>query len=403
MNQVQTDEQLIDKFMKRGVERLYPGDEFVYSRLTSGEQLSMYLGIDPTGPTLHMGHAIPLKKLSEFQKLGHKVILLIGDFTAQTGDPDKADVRMRITREQVLENAKLYQEQASLFLDFDGDNPAELRYNSEWSDPMTFADVLDLASHMTVQQMMERDMFRKRYKEGRPIYLHEFMYPLMQGNDAVAMDVDAQIGGNDQTFNMLVGRDLMKSRNNKEQFIVPMKLLVDTRGAKMGKTTNNMLSFLDSAQEKFGKIMSWTDGMIEGGFELLTDVDMQEIQTRLASDENPRDIKIDLAKEVVNFYHSREEAMQVAQNWATQFSDGKVPQDLPEYFIESPKEIMELLKETGLVQSGGEARRKIDEGAVQVDGQKIREIKIRLTQEQLEQGAVIKLGRKMIKIKKIEL
>ena len=400
MTKVITDEKQIQEFMTRGVEKLYPSMDFLYSRLTSGEQLSMYLGIDPTGPTLHMGHSIPLRKLSEFQKLGHKVILLIGDFTAQTGDPDKADVRMRVTREQVLENAKLYKEQASLFLDFEGDNPAELRYNSEWSDKMTFPDVLELASHMTVQQMMERDMFRKRYKEGRPIYIHEFMYPLMQGNDAVAMDVDGEIGGNDQTFNMLVGRDLMKSMKNKEKFVLPMKLLTDTSGAKMGKTTNNMLSFLDSASEKFGKIMSWTDGMIMGGFELLTDVDLQPMQDQLDSGVNPRDVKMQLAMNVVGFYHSEEEAAQAKINWETQFSKQEVPEDLPEHLIESPAEIMELLKETGLVRSGGEARRKIDEGAVQVDGKKIKEIKLKVTQEQLEQGIILKLGRKMIKIKK---
>lgn len=385
--------------MTRGLENIYPNMDFLYSRLKSGEQLSMYLGIDPTGPTLHMGHSIPLRKLSEFQKLGHKVILLIGDFTAQTGDPDKADVRMRVTREQVLENAKLYKDQASLFLDFDGDNPAELRYNSEWSDSMTFPDVLGLASHMTVQQMMERDMFRKRYAEGRPIYLHEFMYPLMQGNDAVAMDVDGQIGGNDQTFNMLVGRDLMKTMKGKEKFVLPVKLLTDPSGAKMGKTTNNMLSFLDTAGEKFGKIMSWSDGMIMGGFELLTDEDLKKVQERLDSGENPRDIKMDLARIVTTFYNGAEAVAQAEKDWETQFSDGGVPEDLPEYTVESPAEIMELLKQTGLAKSGGEARRKIDEGAVQVDGQKVREIKLRVTQEQLEKGFVLKLGRKMFRIK----
>jgi len=401
MTKVSTDEKQIQQFMTRGVEKLYPSMDFLYSRLQSGEQLTMYLGIDPTGPTLHMGHSIALRKLAEFQKLGHKAILLIGDFTARIGDPtDKSETRNQLTHAEVLENAKLYQEQASLFLDFNGDNPAELRYNGEWSDPMRFADVMDLASRMTVQQMMERDMFRKRYAEGKPIFIHEFFYPLMQGYDAVAMDVDGEIGGNDQTFNMLVGRDLMKDMKQKEKFVMPMKLLVDNSGAKMGKTTNNMLSFLDTAAEKFGKIMSWTDGMIEGGFELLTDIDLDLVRTRLSSDENPRDIKMDLALDVVSFYHGVEEAQSAKLSWETQFSEGGVPEDLPEHSIESPAEIMELLKETGLVKSGGEARRKIDEGAVQVDGKKIKEIKLKVTQEQLEKGIILKLGRKMIKIKK---
>lgn len=400
MTKINTDQQAIEQFISRGVEQVYPNTDFLRERLSSGDQLSMYLGIDPTGPTLHMGHSIALRKLAEFQKMGHQAILLIGDFTARIGDPtDKSETRKQLTHEEVLENAKLYQEQASLFLDFDGDNPAVVKYNGEWSDPMRFADVMDLASRMTVQQMLERDMFRRRLADGKPIYIHEFFYPLMQGYDAVAMDVDGEIGGNDQTFNMLVGRDLMKEMRGKEKFVLPMKLLTDTSGAKMGKTTNNMLSFLDTPVEKFGKIMSWTDGMIESGFELLTDVDMEEVRSRLSSDENPRDIKMDLAMDVVTFYDGAEAAASARDSWQTQFSDGGVPEDLPEYLVESPAEIMELLRQTGMVQSGKEARRKIDEGAVHLDGKKIKEIKLKVTKEQLEKGFVLKLGRKMFRIK----
>ena len=400
MRESSTDVQQINQFMTRGVAQIYPSMDFLRERLTSGQQLSMYLGIDPTGPSLHMGHSIALRKLAEFQKMGHQAILLIGDFTARMGDPtDKLETRKQLTHEEVLENAQRYQEQASLFLDFEGENPARLRYNSEWSDPLRFAEVMDLASHMTVQQMLERDMFRQRLQDGKPIYLHEFFYPLMQGYDAVAMEVDGEIGGNDQTFNMLVGRDLMKELLEKEKFVMPMKLLTDTSGVKMGKTTNNMLSFTDSPAEKFGKIMSWTDGMIEGGFELLTDEDMETVRSRLSSEENPRDIKMDLALKVVSFHDGGEAAHQAKADWETQFSQGGVPQDLPEYVVESPKEIMELLQNTGLAQSGGEARRKIDEGAVQIDGRKVKEIKLRVTREQLEQGFILKLGRKMFRIK----
>ena len=386
--------------MTRGVETLYPNMDFLYDRLTSGEQLSMYLGIDPTGPTLHMGHSIALRKLAEFQKLGHKAILLIGDFTAQTGDPDKAEARMRITRDDVLENATLYQKQAALFLDFEGDNPAELRYNSEWSDKMRFGDVLDLASQMTVQRMLDRDMFKKRLAEGRPIYIHEFMYPLMQGYDAVAMEVDGEIGGNDQTFNMLVGRDLMKNMLGKEKFVMPVKLLVDPNGAKMGKTTNNMLSFMDSPSEMFGKIMSWTDSMVMPAFELLTDRDLNELEKRFTAGENPRDIKMELAREVVAFYHGSNTAETTQENFIAQFSNNEIPDDLPEHVIESPAEIMDLLRDTGLAKSGSDARRKIDEGAVQMDGEKIREIKLKVTKEQLDKGIVLKVGRKMFRIKR---
>ncbi len=396
-----TEPEKIQNFMNRGIEKIYPNDEFLEKRLASGEKLSMYLGIDPTGPTLHLGHSIALKKMAEFQKLGHKAILLIGDFTAQIGDPDKTSVRKQLTHAEVLENAKLYKEQASLFLDFGGSNPAELRYNSEWSNPMKFADVLNLASKMTVQQMLERDMFRKRLSENKPIYLHEFMYPLMQGYDAVAMDVDGEIGGNDQTFNMLVGRTLMKDMSNKEKFVLPVKLLTDTSGAKMGKTTNNMLSFLDSAQDKFGKIMSWPDGMIMSGFELLTDVNLRDVEQRLASGENPRDIKMDLAMNVTEFYHSKDEADKAKQAFITQFSKQEIPEDIPEVVINEELGIIEVLKQTGLAKSNNEAKRKIQEGAVVLDGNKIKSITFKMSGGKPQKGdtVILKLGRKIIKLK----
>ncbi len=398
---VVTDPEKVQAFMNRGIEKIYPNDGFLLKRLSSGEKLSMYLGIDPTGPTLHLGHSIALKKMAEFQKLGHKAILLIGDFTAQIGDPDKSSVRKQLTHAEVLENARLYKEQASLFLDFDGPNPAELRYNSEWSDLMKFADVLNLASKMTVQQMLERDMFRKRLAGNKPIYLHEFMYPLMQGYDAVAMDVDGEIGGNDQTFNMLVGRTLMKDMSNKEKFVLPVKLLTDTSGSKMGKTTNNMLSFLDSAQEKYGKIMSWTDGMILPGFELLTDEPLRDIEQRLASGENPRDIKMNLALLVTAFYHGAEEAKAAQNAFTTQFSKQEIPEDLPEVVINEDLGIVEVLKKTGLAKSNNEAKRKIQEGAVVLDGNKIKSITFKMSGGKPQKGdtVILKLGRKIIKLK----
>lgn len=396
-----TDPEKIDAFLSRGIERVYPNDEFVKERLMSGDKLTMYFGIDPTGPTLHLGHSIALKKMKEFQELGHTPILLIGDFTARIGDPDKSSVRNQLTHEEVLENAKLYKEQASLFLDFEGDNPAELKYNSEWSDPLKFADVLNLASKMTVQQMLERDMFKKRLEDNKPIYIHEFMYPLMQGYDAVAMNVDGEIGGNDQTFNMLTGRTLMKDMCNKEKFVLPVKLLTDTSGSKMGKTTNNMLSFLDSASEKFGKVMSWTDGMIMSGFELCTDVDLAKIQARLDSGENPRDIKLELAHNIVSFYDGAEAADKAQQDFITQFSKQEIPEDVPEVVINEDLGIVEVLKKTNLVQSNNEARRKIEEGAVVLDGNKVKSISFKMSGGKPKKGdtIILKLGRKIIKLK----
>ena len=384
---VNTDTQAIETIVTRGVERVFPNEDFLRERLSSGEQLTLYLGIDPTGPTLHMGHMIPLIKLAQFQKLGHKIILLIGDFTARIGDPDKSQARTPLSHQQVLDNAKLYQEQASHVLDFDGDNPAELKYNGEWLDTMNFADVLSLASKMTVQQMLDRDMFRKRIEEGSPIYIHEFMYPLMQGYDSVAMNVDGEVGGNDQTFNMLVGRDLLKDADHpKEKFVVPMKLLVDNNGDKMGKTTGNMLSFLDSADEKFKKIMTWTDGMIKNGFELLTDVDLNSIQSRLDSEENPRDIKFDLAHTVVARFHDEESATRAKEAWINDVQKDNRPEDLPE--IDRCDDLIETLT-VGTGESKSQIRRLLKEGAVKINDEKISGEDI-----QLESGDYIQIGKK---------
>lgn len=383
---ISTDKQMIETVVTRGVERIFPNEDFLRSRLNSGEQLTIYLGIDPTGPTLHMGHMIPLIKLRQLQDLGHKIILLIGDFTARIGDPDKSQARTVLTHAEVLENAKLYQGQAAKVLNFDGDNPAELKYNGEWLDTMNFADVLNLASQMTVQRMLDRDMFRKRVDAGTPVYIHEFMYPLMQGYDSVAMNVDGEVGGNDQTFNMLVGRDLLKNTEEaKEKFVIPMKLLVDNNGDKMGKTTGNMLSFMDSADEKFKKIMTWSDGMILNGFELLTDVDLDSIETRLNSDENPRDIKFDLAHSIVTRFHSEDEAMSAKESWINDVQKDNTPTDIPE--IELFENIIDTLS-VGSGESKSQIRRSLNEGAVKRDGEKLDIESVLLV------GDIIQIGKK---------
>ena len=218
----------MEELLTRGVSNIYPSEEFLKKRLENGEKLTVYLGIDPTTPTLHIGHLIPLKKLAQFQALGHRIILLIGDFTATIGDPtDKTSVRTPLTREKVLENARLYKKQAARIIKFGGDNPASLKYNSRWLAKLSFAEALSLASKMTFAQIVKRDMFQKRIEENKDLFLHEFLYPLMQGYDSVVMDVDGEIGGNDQTFNMLVGRDLLKKINGKEKFVLSTKLLED--------------------------------------------------------------------------------------------------------------------------------------------------------------------------------
>ena len=248
---ISSDQIKINELLTRGVENIYPKPEFLKERLESGDKLKIYLGIDPTGPTLHLGHVSSMIKLRQFQNLGHQVILLIGSFTAMIGDPtDKMAVRKQLTREQVLQNCKNYLDQASVILNFEGANPAQVKYNDEWLGKLNFHEVIELASHFTVQQMLERDMFEKRINDGKPVHLHEFLYPLMQGYDTVAMDVDGEVGGNDQTFNMLAGRTLLKQMKNKEKFVITTRLLVDSQGSKMGKTTGNMIALADSPEEK---------------------------------------------------------------------------------------------------------------------------------------------------------
>jgi tyrosyl-tRNA synthetase len=367
---VSTDPAKIEKLLSRGVENVYPSREFLEARLKEGKQLSLYLGVDPTGPDLHIGHSIQLRKLREFQDLGHKIILLIGDFTAMIGDPtDKSAARVRLTREQVLKNAEGYKEQAGKILDFGGENPVELRYNSEWLGAMSFADVVELSANFTVQQMLERDMFDKRMKEGKPIYVHEFMYPLMQGYDCVAMDVDGEIGGNDQTFNMLAGRTLMKSMKQKEKFVVANKLLADPTGKKMGKSEGNMIRLSDSSDEMFGKIMSWTDGMIVPGFEILTDEDHVAVQAELDGGANPRQVKARLARAIVTQYFDETEAAAASDRFDALFAKKEVPDDVPEFAVEGEQEILSVLVASGLASSNSEARRLIDGKGVKVDGE----------------------------------
>jgi tyrosyl-tRNA synthetase len=363
-----TDEKKIDELLIRGVENIFPNRDFLDAKLKKGERLTLYLGIDPTGPTLHLGHSVNLIRLKRFQDLGHKIILLIGSFTAMIGDPtDKLATRKPLTREQVLENCKKYKEQASILLKFDGDNAAELRYNDEWLGELKFGEILEIAGHLTVQQLLERDMFQKRMAEGKVIGLHEFLYPLMQGYDSVAMDVDGEIGGNDQMFNMLVGRDLLKSMKNKEKFVLTNKLLVDASGAKMGKTTGNMSTLDATPSEMFGKVMAWTDGMIVPGFELCTiDGDFAAAEKRLAAGENPRDLKMELAEAVVAIYHGQEEAQKARENFIAQFSKKETPDEMPEFAL-AGKNIVEVLVESGLVKSKSDAKRNIEQGGVSVN------------------------------------
>ena len=371
---INTDQQKIDELLVRGVENIYPKKEFLESLLKSGKKLTLYTGYDPTAPTLHVGHGITMMKLRQFQDLGHKVIMLIGDFTGMIGDPtDKTATRQKLTREEVLTNCKNYQEQASTILNFKGENAVEVKFNSEWLGKMNFSDILELTSHFTVQRMLERDMFEKRQEEKKPIYLHEFLYPVMQAYDSVAMDVDGEVGGNDQTFNMLTGRDLMKDLKDKEKFVLTMKLLADATGKKMGKSEGNMVALADSAEDMFGKVMSWTDGMILGGFELCTKVPMSEIkkiESELKSGSNPRDLKVRLAKEIVTNFLGSDAAEKGEEYFISTFSKKEIPSEIPE-ITPSTYDVITVLTESKICKSKSEARQNIDQGGV-----KINEIKV---------------------------
>ncbi|MFA6486293.1 MAG: tyrosine--tRNA ligase [Candidatus Magasanikbacteria bacterium] len=374
---INTDTQKIEELLSRGVENIYPKREFLEARLKEGKQLTLYTGYDPTAPTLHIGHAITMMKLRQFQDLGHKVIMLIGDFTGMIGDPsDKSSTRQPLTRKQVLENCKNYQKQASTILNFTGPNAVEVKYNSKWLGKLNFAEVLELTSHFTVQRMLERDMFEKRMAEAKPIHLHEFLYPVMQGYDSVAMvpdGVDGEVGGNDQTFNMLAGRDLMKDLKKKEKFVLTTKLLTDSSGKKMGKSEGNMIALTDTPEDMFGKVMSWSDGMIAPGFELCTKIVMSEIEQikkQMESGVNPRDLKLRLAGEVVKTFLGETVAAKAQAHFISTFSKKETPTEIPE-LKPSIYDIATVLVESKICKSKSEARQVIDQGGVKVNDVKV--------------------------------
>ena len=385
----------INDLLDRGIANIYPSRGFLEAKLTKGEKVTIYLGIDPTGPTLHLGHSIPILKLKQFQDLGHKVILLMGDFTAMIGDPtDKSATRVALTHKEVMSNLKNYKKQASKILDFSGPNKAEIKFNSKWLGKMSFAEVLSLASNMTVQQMVERDMFSNRMKEGKPIYIHEFMYPLMQGYDSVAMNVDGEVGGNDQTFNMLAGRTLLKTIKNKEKFVLTTKLLEDSNGKKMGKTEGNMLALSDTAEDMVGKVMSWTDGMTIPAFELCTNEPMEKIsgyaRDVTISAINPRDLKMMLAKKIVSMYFSDKIADHAEMLFDSKFQKKEIPDEVPEAKFVKDTLLVDVLMKENFITSKGEFARLVKENAITnlIDNKKITDIKY------VSEKAVYKIGKK---------
>lgn len=401
--EISTDKKIIEKILNKGVEQILPSKDGLRELLESKRRLSIYQGFDPTGPTLHIGHTVGMRKLEEFRQLGHEVIFLIGDFTARIGDPsDKAAARKKLTKEQVEENLKVYVQQASHFIDmYNKDNPVKILYNSEWLEPLNFADIIELSSEFTVQQMLKRSMFQKRIEEDKPIYINEFMYPLMQGYDSVMMNIDIEVGGNDQLFNMMAGRDLVRSRLNKEKFVLAGKLLETQDGKKMGKTEGNMIRLDDNANDIFGKVMSFPDEHIVLGFEILTDSDLEKIeQVRkdLTDGKNPMDLKKELAYILTKDIKGEDEANSAKEYFETVFQSRSTDTQLDEIEINNTDiNILDLLVNINLAKSKSDGRRLIEQNAVTIDEQKISDWKMHI-QMQPSSSSVIKCGKRLLKI-----
>ena len=361
----------------RGCDELLVEADFVRKLARSevtGQPLRIKLGLDPTAPDLHLGHTVVLNKMRQLQDLGHTVIFLIGDFTAMIGDPSGRNAtRPPLTREQIEANAKTYFEQASLVLDA---AKTEIRYNSEWCDPLGARGMIQLASRYTLARMLERDDFTKRYKGGIPISVHELLYPLMQGYDSVALKSDLELGGTDQKFNLLVGRELQKEYGQEPQCILTMPLLEGLDGVeKMSKSKGNYVGITDAPADMFGKLMSISDTLMWRYFELLSSLSMDEIaalKAACAAGRNPRDVKVQLAGEMTARFHGAAAAQAARDSFESRFSKGALPDDLEEVSVAgAPIGIGQLLREAGLVASGSEAMRNVEQGGVRVDGDKV--------------------------------
>jgi tyrosyl-tRNA synthetase len=367
--------------VKRGCDELLVEAEFAQKLArseASGAPLRIKLGLDPTAPDIHLGHTVVLNKLRQLQDMGHTVIFLIGDFTAMIGDPSGRNAtRPPLLPEQIKLNAQTYYEQASKVLNPD---KTEVRYNSEWCDPLGARGIIQLASRYTVARMMEREDFTQRFKKGIPISVHEFLYPLMQGYDSVALKSDLELGGTDQKFNLLVGRELQKEYGQAPQCILTMPLLEGTDGVdKMSKSKGNYIGIDESSTEMFGKIMSISDTLMWKYYELLSFkqiIDIKELRSETESGRNPRDAKVQLAQEIVSRFHSQSAAEHALTDFEARFRDGAVPENMPEVQVVSngtALALVKILREAGLVASGTEAQRNIEQGGVKVDGQRIDE------------------------------
>lgn len=366
--------------IKRGAEEILLEDELV-AKLKEGKPLKIKAGFDPTAPDLHLGHTVLINKMRTFQQLGHQVIFLIGDFTGMIGDPTGKNVtRKPLTQKDVLENAETYKEQVFKILD---PEKTTIRFNSQWMNELGAAGMIKLASNLTVARMLERDDFKKRYAGGQPIAIHEFLYPLVQGWDSVALEADVELGGTDQRFNLLMGRELQKSEGQRQQTVLMMPLLEGLDGVqKMSKSLGNYIGITDAPNDMFGKVMSISDDLMWRYYDLLSfkpKNDIDAIKQQVIDGANPRDSKIALAKELIARFHSEQDAEAAHQDFIQRFQKNAIPDDMPEISISVSEEgiaIANLLKDAQLVDSTSEAIRMIKQGAVKVDGEKVTDSKL---------------------------
>ncbi|MGD1703454.1 tyrosine--tRNA ligase [Dapis sp. BLCC M229] len=396
---------MTDKFtwLHRGISEIFPDqsdsqdpDENLIQRLTKSDHpLRVKLGIDPTGADIHLGHSIPVRKLRAFQDAGHTAVLIIGDFTARIGDPTgKSEVRRHLTSEQVKENAKTYLEQVRPILDFDTPGRLEIRYNSEWLAKLDLANILELLATMTVGQMLAKEGFALRYQQENPIYIHEFLYPLMQGYDSVAVDADVELGGTDQKFNIAVGRDLQRHFGKKTQFGLLMPILLGTDGVqKMSKSLGNYVGLSEDPLSMYSKLEKIPDDQVEKYFELLTNLPLDGLP------ENPRERQKFLALDIVSQYHSQETALSAQETAVKMVVEGDMSQTgaVPEFSlasVEFPAKLFYIVSASGLCKSSSEARKKIAGGAVRLDDDRISDQNLTFDSPAELDGKVLRVGKK---------
>ncbi len=383
---------IMDEFelIKRGTSNITTEDELM-ERLGERRPLRIKLGLDPTAPDIHLGFAVPLRKLRHLQDLGHIGVLIVGDFTAKIGDPaGVSKTRPVLTDEEIKNNMAKYREDIFKIL---VPEKTEFRYNSEWCEPLSSTDVVRLAQKVTLARIIERDDFEKRLKEQNPISLHELLYPLFQGYDSVFIDADIELGGTDQTFNLLIGRALQREFGMKPQVCITMPILEGLDGVrKMSKSYNNYISIKAPPDDMFGKIMSIPDSLIMKYYELCTDItekESKEVRERLCAGVNPMDIKTELAREIVAIYHSENRAVEAKREFMRVFRERRVPEKMDSYILKGKVWIVKLLKDVGFATTGSEARRLITQGAVELEGEVIKEIDY-----QVEKGGILKVGKR---------